>query len=87
MYAKYTIHRGFNCIVIKLFIYNRGELYVYGEDGSCRTYTVAESVYYADYYSNFEGCGALSKMGDYRNVGGIVLQTCEGNGARLVFCQ
>lgn len=61
-------------------------VYVYGEDGSCRTYTVAESVYYADYYSNFEGCGALSKMSDYRNVGGIVLQTCEGNGARLVFC-
>lgn len=57
------------------------------EDGVCRSYTVAESVYYADYYSNFEGCGALSKMSDYRNVGGIVLQTCEGNGARLVFCQ
>lgn len=62
-------------------------VYVYDEDGSCRSYTVAESIYYEDYYSNFEGCGALSKMGDYKNVGGIVLQTCEGNGARLVFCQ
>lgn len=57
------------------------------EYGSCRSYTVAESVYYADYYSDFEGCGAFSKMMDYKNVGGIVLQTCEGNDARLVFCK
>lgn len=61
-------------------------VYVYDEDGSCRTYTVAESIFYADYYSNFAGCGAMSKMSDYKNVGGIVLQTCEGDGARLVFC-
>lgn len=57
------------------------------EYGVCRSYTVAESVYYADYYSDFEGCGAFSKMMDYKNAGGIVLQTCEGNGARLVFCK
>lgn len=61
-------------------------VYVYDEDGSCRTYTVAESIFYADYYSNFAGCGVMSKMSDYRNVGGLVIQTCEGDGARLIFC-
>lgn len=57
------------------------------EYGVCRSYTVAESIYYADYYSDFEGCGAYSKMMEYKNTGGIVLQTCECNGVILVFCK
>lgn len=61
-------------------------VYVYNEDGSCNAYTVAESIYFEDYYSNFAGCGATAKMSDYKNVGGLVIQTCEGNGARLIFC-
>lgn len=44
-------------------------------------YTVVDNVYAADYYSNF---GAWV---DYIDESPLVLQTCEGNGARLVRCQ
>ena len=44
-------------------------------------YTVVDSVYAADYYSNFSAW--LSYIGDST----LVLQTCEGDGARLVRCQ
>lgn len=44
-------------------------------------YTVVESVYAEDYYSNF---GAwVSYIDDSK----LLLQTCEGNGARLVRCE
>ena len=46
-----------------------------------REYTVVDSVYAADYYSNFSAW--LPYIGDST----IVLQTCEGDGARLVRCQ
>ena len=46
-----------------------------------REYTVVDSVYAADYYSNFSAW--LSYIGDST----LVLQTCEGDGARLVRCQ
>lgn len=44
-------------------------------------YTVVDNVYAADYYSNFNAW--VSYIGDST----LVLQTCEGNGARLVRCQ
>ena len=44
-------------------------------------YTVVDSVYAADYYSNF------SAWVSYIDESPLVLQTCEGNGARLVRCQ
>ena len=44
-------------------------------------YTVVDSVYAADYYSNFSAW--LPYIGDST----LVLQTCEGDGARLVRCQ
>ena len=46
-----------------------------------REYTVVDSVYAADYYSNFSAW--LSYIGDST----LVIQTCEGDGARLVRCQ
>lgn len=46
-----------------------------------REYTVVDSVYAADYYSNFSAW--LPYIGDST----LVLQTCEGDGARLVRCQ
>ena len=44
-------------------------------------YTVVDSVYAADYYSNFNAWVS------YIDESPLVLQTCEGNGARLVRCQ
>lgn len=44
-------------------------------------YTVVDNVYAADYYSNF---GAWAS---YIDESPLVLQTCEGDGARLVRCQ
>ena len=44
-------------------------------------YTVVENVYAADYYSNFSAW--VSYIGDST----LILQTCEGDGARLVRCQ
>ena len=44
-------------------------------------YTVVDSVYATDYYSNFSAW--LPYIGDST----LVLQTCEGDGARLVRCQ
>ena len=44
-------------------------------------YTVVDNVYAADYYSNFAAWS--SYIGDST----LVLQTCEGDGARLVRCQ
>ena len=44
-------------------------------------YTVVDNVYAADYYSNFNAW--VSYIGDST----LVLQTCEGDGARLVRCQ
>ena len=46
-----------------------------------REYTVVDSVYAADYYSNFSAW--LPYIGDST----LVIQTCEGDGARLVRCQ
>ena len=46
-----------------------------------RAYTVVDNIYAADYYSNF---GAWV---DYIGDSTLVLQTCEGNGARLIRCQ
>ena len=44
-------------------------------------YTVVDSVYAADYYSNFQAWVS------YIEESPLVLQTCEGDGARLVRCQ
>lgn len=44
-------------------------------------YTVVENVYAADYYTNF------AAWKPYIEDSVIVLQTCEGDGARLVRCQ
>lgn len=44
-------------------------------------YTVVDSVYAADYYSNFSAW--LPYIGEST----LLLQTCEGDGARLVRCQ
>lgn len=44
-------------------------------------YTVVDNVYAADYYSNFNAW--VGYIGDST----LVLQTCEGDGARLVRCQ
>jgi sortase (surface protein transpeptidase) len=44
-------------------------------------YTVVDNVYAADYYSNFSAW--VSYIGDSR----LLLQTCEGDGARLVRCE
>ena len=44
-------------------------------------YTVVDNVYAADYYSNFNAW--VSYIGDST----LVIQTCEGDGARLVRCQ
>ena len=44
-------------------------------------YTVVDSVYAADYYSNFQAWIS------YIEESPLVLQTCEGDGARLVRCQ
>ena len=44
-------------------------------------YTVIDSVYAADYYSNFQAWVS------YIEESPLVLQTCEGDGARLVRCQ
>lgn len=44
-------------------------------------YTVVDNVYAADYYSNFNAW--VTYIGDST----LVLQTCEGDGARLVRCQ
>ena len=44
-------------------------------------YTVVDNVYAADYYSNF---GAWVS---YIDESPLILQTCEGNGARLIRCQ
>lgn len=49
-------------------------------------YVVTENIYYSDYYSNFYGCGALDKIGEYSSYGGLAVQTCEGDGARLMLC-
>lgn len=46
-----------------------------------QAYTVIESVYAADYYSNFNAW--VTYIGDST----LVLQTCEGDGARLIRCQ
>lgn len=46
-----------------------------------REYTVVDSVYAADYYTNFSAW--LPYIGDST----LLLQTCEGDGARLVRCQ
>ena len=46
-----------------------------------REYTVVDSVYVADYYSNF------SAWLPYIDDSTLVIQTCEGDGARLVRCQ
>lgn len=57
--------------------------YVYVND-SC--YVVSESIYYDNFYSDFYNCGFLGKLDYYCNIGGLVIQTCEGNGARIVYC-
>ena len=44
-------------------------------------YTVIDSVYAADYYSNFQAWVS------YIEESPLVLQTCEGDGARLIRCQ
>lgn len=44
-------------------------------------YTVVDSVYAADYYTNF------ASWVSYIEESTLVLQTCEGDGARLVRCQ
>ena len=44
-------------------------------------YTVVDNVYAADYYSNFSAWVAY--IGDST----LILQTCEGDGARLVRCE
>ena len=44
-------------------------------------YTVIDSVYAADYYTNF------ASWVSYIEESPLVLQTCEGDGARLVRCQ
>lgn len=44
-------------------------------------YTVVDSVYAADYYTNFQAWVS------YIEESPLVLQTCEGDGARLVRCQ
>lgn len=44
-------------------------------------YTVVDSVYAADYYSNFDAWVS------YIDESPLILQTCEGNGARLIRCQ
>lgn len=44
-------------------------------------YTVIENVYAADYYTDFNNW--VSYIGDSK----LILQTCEGNGARLVRCE
>ena len=44
-------------------------------------YTVVDSVYAADYYTNF------AAWVSYIEDSPLVLQTCEGDGARLVRCQ
>lgn len=44
-------------------------------------YTVIDNVYAADYYSNFNAW--VGYIGDST----LVLQTCEGDGARLVRCK
>lgn len=44
-------------------------------------YTVVESVYAEDYYTNFNAW--VTYIGDST----LILQTCEGNGARLIKCQ
>ena len=44
-------------------------------------YTVVDNVYAADYYSNFSAW--VSYIGDSK----LILQTCEGDGARLVRCE
>ena len=44
-------------------------------------YTVVDSVYAADYYTNF------TSWVSYIEESPLVLQTCEGDGARLVRCQ
>lgn len=44
-------------------------------------YTVVDNVYAADYYSNFNAW--VGYVGDSV----LILQTCEGDGARLVRCQ
>jgi len=44
-------------------------------------YTVVDSVYAADYYTNF------TAWVSYIEESPLVLQTCEGDGARLVRCQ
>lgn len=44
-------------------------------------YTVIENVYAADYYTNFNAW--VGYIGDST----LVLQTCEGDGARLIRCQ
>ena len=44
-------------------------------------YTVIDSVYAADYYTNF------ASWVSYIEESTLVLQTCEGDGARLVRCQ
>lgn len=46
-----------------------------------REYTIVDSVYAADYYSNF------AAWLPYISESTLVLQTCEGDGARLVRCQ
>lgn len=49
-------------------------------------YIVCENVYYDNFYTDFSGCGFLAKLGDYYTNGGIAIQTCEQNGARIVYC-
>lgn len=49
-------------------------------------YIVQENIYYYDFYSNFQGCGFLEKMNYYYSINGLAIQTCEGNGARIVYC-
>lgn len=44
-------------------------------------YTVIENVYAADYYTNFNAW--VGYIGDST----LILQTCEGDGARLIRCQ
>ena len=44
-------------------------------------YTVVDSVYAADYYTNF------ASWVSYIEESPLVLQTCEGDGARLIRCQ
>ena len=44
-------------------------------------YTVVDSVYAADYYTNFNAWVS------YIEESPLVLQTCEGDGARLIRCQ